>query len=268
VETDLRTRLRTALVGIPLLVVLVGWADPWLFETVILLLTFLALREFFLMAFPDHIAERIVGTVFGLGLSLNLVLRPIDGAELLIGVWLVLLFSIYLFMSGRREERLSRLAWTLLGAFYTGFLFPHWVTLFRLPAGRAWVFFVLFVVMAGDSAAYLIGRLYGRKKLAPELTPGKTVEGALGYVAGSLFAGGIGALFLLTEMPATEVVAIAGVLSVLGQLGDLFESFIKRVFAVKDAGTWLPGHGGLLDRVDSLIFPVVFTTAYLKAFHA
>jgi phosphatidate cytidylyltransferase len=220
------------------------------------------------MAFPDHIAERTIGTVFGLGLSLNLLLAPVNVAELLTGVWLVLLFSIYLFMAGRKEERLSRLAWTLLGGFYAGFLFPHWVTLFRLPEGRAWVFFVLFVVMTGDSVAYFVGRLYGRNPLAPELSPGKTMEGALGYVAGSLFAGGIGALFLLAEKPAAEVVAIAGVLSVLGQLGDLFESFIKRAFAVKDAGTWLPGHGGLLDRVDSLIFPVVFTTAYLKAFHA
>jgi phosphatidate cytidylyltransferase len=122
--------------------------------------------------------------------------------------------------------------------------------------------------MGGDSAAYLVGRRYGRRKLAPELSPGKTVEGALGYIVASVIAGIGGGAFLLSEMPAVEAAAIAGVLSILGQLGDLFESFIKRVFAVKDAGTWLPGHGGLLDRVDSLIFPVVFTSAYVKVFHA
>jgi phosphatidate cytidylyltransferase len=268
VEANLKSRLMTALIGIPLLVALVGWGEPWLFAAVIVIVIFGALREFFMMAFPGRVSEQVLGMVFGLGLSCWLLLAPIDGAALLISVWLVLLFSIYLFMTGSREERLTRLSWTLLGGFYIGYLLPLWVTLFRLPAGRAWVLFVLLVIMVGDSAAYLLGRRYGRRKLVPELSPGKTVEGALGYVAGSIVAGSVGGAFLLSEMAVLEVVVISGVLSILGQVGDLFESFIKRVFAVKDAGTWLPGHGGLLDRVDSLIFPVVFTSAYVKVFHA
>jgi phosphatidate cytidylyltransferase len=267
VEADLRSRLTTALVGIPLLVALIGWAQPWLFAAVIVVVTFIALREFFLMAFPERVPEQFVGIIFGLGLSLCLLLAPASSPELLIGVWLILLFSLSLFMPSRREERLGRLSWTLLGAFYIGYLFPQWVTLFSLPAGRAWVFFVLLVVMSGDSLAYVIGRRYGRKKLAPELSPGKTLEGACGYVVGSLIAGTAGGALLLAEMPLSELIMISGALSILGQLGDLFESFLKRAFAVKDSGRWLPGHGGLLDRVDSLIFPVVFTTAYLKVFH-
>ncbi|MGH7825250.1 MAG: phosphatidate cytidylyltransferase [Candidatus Binatia bacterium] len=266
-EANLRLRLATALVGIPLLIALVGWGHPWLFASVIVIVTFGALREFFLMAFPGRGWEQILGMIFGLGVSLWLLLPPIDLAASLMSVWLVLLFSIYLFRRGRWEERFSRLSSTLLGAFYIGYLFPHWVTLFRLPDGRDWVFFVLLVVMAGDSAAYIVGRRYGRKKLAPELSPGKTLEGALGYVAGSLIAGGLGGVYLLSQIAVVEAIVIAGVLGILGQLGDLFESFIKRVFAVKEAGTWLPGHGGFLDRVDSLIFPVVFTSAYVKVFH-
>jgi phosphatidate cytidylyltransferase len=121
--------------------------------------------------------------------------------------------------------------------------------------------------MMGDTAAYLTGTYFGKRKLAPEISPGKTVEGMLGYVVGSVMGGCLGASFLVTELGAIEVVALSGMLSLLGQIGDLFESLIKRVFAVKDSGGLLPGHGGLLDRLDSLIFPAVFATSYLKVFH-
>jgi phosphatidate cytidylyltransferase len=119
----------------------------------------------------------------------------------------------------------------------------------------------------GDAAAYFIGRRFGRRKLAPEISPGKTFEGVFGYLAGSLAGGCLGALFLVTELGTIEVLMLSGMLSAAGQIGDLFESLIKRVFAVKDSGTLLPGHGGLLDRLDSLIFPAVFATTYLRVFH-
>jgi phosphatidate cytidylyltransferase len=144
---------------------------------------------------------------------------------------------------------------------------PHWSSLFRLPHGRTWVFFVLVVIMAGDICAYLVGRRFGTKKLAPEISPGKTVEGVIGYVLGSVSAGYLMGIFLAIGLSSIELVVLTALLSMLGQLGDLFESWIKRVFAVKDSGKLLPGHGGLLDRLDSLIFPAVFTTTYLKVFH-
>jgi phosphatidate cytidylyltransferase len=121
--------------------------------------------------------------------------------------------------------------------------------------------------MVGDSAAYFVGRRFGARKLAPQLIPGKTVEGALAYVAGSMGAGITAGMFLMPEFAAGEILLLALAASILGQVGDLFESWIKRAFSVKDSGHWLPGHGGLLDRLDSLIFPVVFTTAYLRVFH-
>jgi phosphatidate cytidylyltransferase len=123
------------------------------------------------------------------------------------------------------------------------------------------------VILMGDAAAYFIGQRFGMRKLAPEISPGKTIEGAFGYLAGSLVGGWLGAMFLVTELTTVEVVMLSAMLSVAGQMGDLFESLIKRVFAVKDSGTLLPGHGGLLDRLDSLIFPAVFATTYLRVFH-
>jgi phosphatidate cytidylyltransferase len=257
----------TASVGIPLLIVLVGWGPSWAFVGFFVVLNAAALREYFAMAFPGCMREQLWGILFGLSLSLALLFSQASKGETGLSLLFVLFFSIYLFMAGKLSERLNRLAWTLLGAVYLGYLLPHWVLLFRMPHGRAWVFFVLLVIMMGDTAAYLTGTYFGKRKLAPEISPGKTVEGMLGYVVGSVMGGCLGASFLLTELGAVEVIALSGMLSLLGQIGDLFESLIKRVFAVKDSGSLLPGHGGLLDRLDSLIFPAVFATSYLKVFH-
>lgn len=266
-ESNLRARLITAAIGIPLLVLLVGWGPYWVFVSIFLFFIVEALREYFAMAFPGRLKEQLWGILFGVSLSLLLLLPAAPDREAGLGFLFVLGFTAYLFMAGKLEERLNRLAWTLLGAVYVGYLLPHWVLLFRLPHGRAWVFFVLIVIMLGDTAAYFVGNRFGTKKLSPEISPGKTVEGALGYLAGSVLGGLLTAKFLITELAAAEVVMLAAVLSVLGQIGDLFESLIKRVFTVKDSGTFLPGHGGLLDRLDSLIFPAVFATAYLRLFH-
>lgn len=257
----------TAAVGIPLLVILVGWGPSWVFLGVFLAFILEALREYFAMAFPGRVKEQLWGILFGLSLSLALLLPAAPERESGLAFVFVLSFSAYLFMAGKLEERLSRLAWSLLGAVYLGYLLPHWVLLFRLPHGRAWVFFVLLVIMLGDTAAYFVGSRFGTKKLAPEISPGKTVEGCFGYLAGSVLGGFVGAKFVITELAVAEVVTLAAVLSILGQVGDLFESLIKRVFTVKDSGSLLPGHGGLLDRLDSLIFPAVFATTYLKLFH-
>ena len=266
-ESNLRSRLLTAIVGIPLLILLVGWGPSWVFVSVFVVLTIEALREYFAMVFPGRTREQLCGILFGLGLSVMLLLSAVFQGQAGLSLLFVLCFSVYLFMAGELQERLGRLAWTLLGAVYLGYLLPHWVLLFRMPHGRAWVFFVLLVIMLGDTMAYLVGTQFGTKKLAPEISPGKTAEGSFGYIAGSVVGGYFGAQFLITEWATIEVLILSFVLSILGQIGDLFESLIKRVFTVKDSATILPGHGGLLDRLDSLIFPAVFTTTYLKAFH-
>ena len=265
-ESSLRSRALTAAIGIPLLILLVGWGPSWVFVGFFVVLNAEALREYFVMGFPGRVKEQLWGIIFGLSLCLALLFSLASKGEEL-SLLFVLFFSIYLFMGGKLQERLNRLAWTLLGAIYLGYLLPHWVLLFRMPHGRAWVFFVLLVIMMGDTVAYVTGSYFGKRKLAPEISPGKTIEGTLGYVAGSVIGGCLGASFLVLELGVLEVVVLSGILSILGQIGDLFESVIKRVFAVKDSGTLLPGHGGLLDRLDSLIFPAVFATTYLKVFH-
>jgi len=147
-------------------------------------------------------------------------------------------------------------------------LVPQLALIFEHKDGRAWVAFVFLVVMAGDTSAYFIGRRFGTRKLAPILSPSKTVEGSIAYAIGSVLIGMIAAVLLALPVGSFEVALLALVMSLLGQIGDLFESLIKRAFAVKDSGELLPGHGGVLDRLDSLIFPIVFANFYLKIIHS
>jgi phosphatidate cytidylyltransferase len=232
------------------------------------LLNLAALHEFFAMTFPGRLGEQALGVVFGAGLFLRVLQFESPIGDIAVSVLLLIYFSLYLFMPGELKERLMRLALILLGGFYLGYLLPHWILLFRLAQGRYWVAFVLFVIMSGDTAAYFVGKRFGTRKLAPSLSPGKTLEGCLGYIGGSTVVGLATGLWFFPELAAGELVALLLILSILGQLGDLFESWIKRAFAVKDSGHLLPGHGGILDRVDSLIFPAVFTSAYLRLFHS
>jgi len=268
VDANLRRRVATAGVGIPLLIGLVGWSPIYLFTGFFLLLTLAALWEFYAMVFPQHWLGRAVGIMSGFGLAqLTLALGASVTANLLVWI-LICVFAAMLFYRDLVEPQLNPWCWTVIGGFYIGYLLPHLILLFSQPNGRAWVFWLFLVVMAGDSAAYFIGRRFGSRKLAPILSPGKTVEGACGYVLGALLGGFVAAALAFERISWWEIFALSLAVSVLGQFGDLFESWIKRVHHVKDSGTLLPGHGGVLDRLDSLIFPAAFTTVYLRMFHS
>lgn len=267
VDANLNSRIRTAAVAVPLLVWLIGWGPAWLFSLALFAVTAGALYEYFAMAFPQCCKEQCVGILFGLALSTSVFLNNDVEASAWSGILFLAVICAYLFSAGELTGRLHRLTLTMLGGIYAGFLFPQWVVLFRLSQGRAWVFWVFFVVMIGDTTAYFVGRRLGVRKLAPQISPGKTIAGAWGYLAGAIVSGVAVAALLFDRVNWLEIVFLSLVLGILGQCGDLFESWLKRVFAVKDSGRLLPGHGGLLDRLDSLIFPAVFTTTYLRVFH-
>jgi phosphatidate cytidylyltransferase len=161
------------------------------------------------------------------------------------------------------EAGLLDLGRALVGVLFAGFLLVHFVWLELLPDGPYWVIFVIMTAMAGDSAGYFVGHAVGRHKLMPRVSPGKTVEGSLGIVAGNLLSGVLAHVFLLPQLSWAEVLALAVGQGLLGQIGDLCESVIKRTYGAKDSGRLFPGHGGILDRIDSLVFPVAGVYYYV-----
>jgi len=136
----------------------------------------------------------------------------------------------------------------------------HFVLLREVSNGRDWVLLTVLGTFAVDTAAYFVGRTIGRRKLAPAISPGKTVEGTIGGLAGGFAAVVLANYFLGIRLEAALIVPLAALLPVAAVVGDLAESIIKRGMHVKDASHLIPGHGGVLDRLDSLLFtfPVVF----------
>jgi len=163
-----------------------------------------------------------------------------------------------------RDQAFTNWAWTMAGIFYIGWMLSYWIQLRSLEAGRALVFLAMFTTFANDTGAFFIGRAWGKHALNLSISSGKTWEGAAGGLVFSIVVSLImGALFSL-PFPIWQT-AIAGIIiSVFAQLGDLVESLLKRNTGVKDAGKLVPGHGGILDRVDSLIFTGVVVYYFVE----
>jgi phosphatidate cytidylyltransferase len=164
-----------------------------------------------------------------------------------------------------KENAFLSWIWTLTGILYIGWLLSHYVALRELDFGREWVLYALFVTFASDTFAYFIGKTWGRHQLSP-ISPKKTQEGALGGILGSVIISLL--MVWLFKLPINYGYAILlGIaVSVFGQIGDLFESLFKRNMGIKDSGHSLPGHGGFLDRMDSIVFTGVIVYYYVVLF--
>ena len=180
----MRTRVLTALAGIPIVIGIIVLDNLWLFSSFIEVLTLVALHEYFRMAFPDHGWVRLTGIAAGMLLSLTLVVPGLAG---LFPVIVAGLFMVFIFTGGTVEERYRHLALALTGALYLGYLFPHFVVLYR--SGYPWVLWLLIVVFVTDSAGYFAGVALGRRKLYPSVSPGKTVEGSVAATVVGVAAG-------------------------------------------------------------------------------
>ncbi len=160
----------------------------------------------------------------------------------------------YLFRIDDLKVAAPECALTLAGFLYVPLLLGHLILMRNLSHGVQLIFLLFLLVMSGDTGAYYVGRSLGRRKLYPLVSPNKSVEGALGGLAGSLLGAVIAGRTFFPELTMGDCFLMALVIGPLGQMGDLFESLLKRSFGVKDSGTIIPGHGGILDRLDSILF--------------
>ncbi len=176
-----------------------------------------------------------------------------------------IVLSLFGLLTRRQKEgTFTSWVWTIAGILYIGWLLSHLVALRGLDSGRNWVFLVLFVTWVSDTTAFLVGRVLGRHKLAPAISPGKTWEGTIGGICGGI---AVSTLFFTPtplQLPLTsgQAILLGAITSILGQVGDLVESLLKRNLGVKDSGNLMPGHGGILDRIDSLILAGIVVYYY------
>jgi len=277
----LKKRAITALVGIPLLIAAVWYGEPlpW-FTILVTVWGVLAAFEFYRLVATSRVPPLTnLGLIWTLlfilsrDADLQSILEPHFDLNLLTPLLLtsaVLLSLVWLLRRAQKGEAFTGWAWTMAGIIYVGWLLSYLVALRGLDEGRNWVFLAFFITFASDSAAFFTGRALGRHRLAPNISPGKTWEGTIGGVLGAIL---VSLLFLLPtplqlDINWGQAVLLGLLVSIFGQLGDLAESLFKRNMDVKDSGKLLPGHGGLLDRMDSIIFAGVAVYYYVLALNA
>jgi len=270
-------RILTALVGIPLAVVLIFWPGGLPFAVAMGIISILGAMEFYKGvrkngARPVEWAGVLAVALFvASATTFQYKDRTTVGAILPTALTLLLIASFCVEMIRRERAPIVNVGVTVLGAIYVGWMISHLVVLrgvwlegptpegprvpvgsYRPELGACLVMLVFLGTWACDTGAYFLGKFFGKTKLAPKLSPNKTWEGAAGGFLGSVLVTVI--MGTVIHLPWYHAIALGGIFGILSQLGDLSESAIKRELGVKDFGTIVPGHGGILDRFDSLLF--------------
>ena len=259
------SRVLVALVGVPV-VLLIVWAGGWWLFALAGVAAVLALHEYSLMI--RTLRPVILAAYTGALLSLlGAQLGGLDWTAAGFLSTMVLAFLLH-WIATTRQSATVAIAATVLGAGWVGLCLAHLVLLREIPHdGKLATFTVLIAVWAGDIGAFFAGRLIGRHKLAPALSPGKSWEGFLFGTATTIFVAFV-ALYKEDYLSIPQSILLGAVIAVAAPLGDLFESALKRDMQVKDSGRLLAAHGGVLDRIDSLLFAAVASYYLLRAFNA
>lgn len=258
------TRLATAAVGIPILLYFMFVAPEWAYQGLVLVAIARAAHELMRMTMQDAREAYVLGLASTLQLAATLILTT-NGAWHSLSILVVVAVGVLTPLA--RPEPLDRagqrLAWLIAGPIYVGGLLASLGRIHAGPHGGAWVLLAMWIAWASDTGAYFAGRFFGKHKLAPRVSPAKTVEGAIGGWLASLTGAIAAHYWFMPTLPLLDALVLAAIANVLGQAGDLVESLVKRSTGVKDSGNILPGHGGMLDRVDALMFTATACWVYL-----
>ncbi len=261
-------RVYSALVLLPLLYFLTRHLPPAAFFVFITATVFLAQWEFLGLFFEKpHLPQHALVGFPGALLLLIAMQRPtVLGFSLALSIIIAGLLCYQVSLAPSGPHHLSMFV-ILFGILYVGYTLGHFLWLRTQNDGALLVFFVLSVTWAGDAAAYYVGRTWGSQPLAPRVSPNKTVEGFLGGLFVAPLVAWIGHIWFLPAITPVDCLILGVAFTVLGLLGDLSESALKRYAGVKDSGSLIPGHGGMLDRVDSLLLNAPAFYYYMAFVH-
>jgi phosphatidate cytidylyltransferase len=262
-------RILTAVIVLPFLIasILISWLW-WLFVLLAAASMVLALWEFYVLCKrlqlkPDPVPGFVAGAAL---ITISLQNQPWLNFLLFLLVIMVLVIATLIGAMLRGapfDKMIASTGATILGVLYVALLGTHLVLIrtgFEPQLSAHLLSFFFLVLMGGDAGAYYVGRAFGKHKLAPKISPGKTWEGAVGGVVAALAMGALAHYWFFRELPLKWTLPLAVTMCIVGILGDLVESALKRSASAKDAANILPGHGGLLDRLDSLLFnaPLIY----------
>jgi phosphatidate cytidylyltransferase len=262
----MRKRLPTALVLLALLFAAIQYTSDWAYFLIIQIVVLASLLEFYNLASRRKLApQKVIGFFLALLIAASFYFEAFS-LELALFVALLVL-GIYFILAMNTLEKMmvfpSAVALTFFGAIYLSFTLNHFYYL-RAEKGPFWIYFLFAVIFIGDTGAYVVGKVIGRHKMAPLASPHKTWEGSIGGVVTACLGGVAAQQILLPDAVWWKAALFAFIIHVVAQMSDPLESLFKRAAGVKDSSNVLPGHGGMLDRIDSLILAAPFFYYLLK----
>lgn len=259
------TKVVMAIILGALVLAAVLWLPTWGLAALIFGMTVAGLAEYSHIFFEDKV-ER--WAMFAAGAMQALwMMGPMPwrkAAVLGVAAWLFILALVFMWRSKDLAGSTERLGLAIMGVVYLGVAFPVWSWILRMPRGRSLILVALAPACLCDVLGLAAGKAFGRHKLAPMVSPNKTVEGLIGALAGSIIGVAAVRFFMLPQLSLVASLGLAFLIWIVSPMGDLIESLLKRSRGVKDSGRIIPGHGGVLDRMDALIFTAPAAFAYLK----
>jgi len=260
-------RWLTGIIAVPILIFLIGFGPRWLFYMLLCAAALVGLWEYFRITAPG-LSPYIKG-VNGALVFVLFVAVYMRQALLLPGIMVLWAFfpmalDVFTFSDKRQKEAVMPSMTALLGPVYAALPLALLIFIDMRPQGHLWIFFLLAVVFSCDTGAFYFGKTFGKHKLHERVSPGKTWEGAVGGIFCSLLAAMLFLKFIDLQPVNFSLVLMVLALAIASQIGDLAESVLKRHQGVKDSGNILPGHGGILDRIDGLLFAIPVLFFYLN----